>query len=526
MVKIDEKMKILIATLLLSALWGITNCSQRTKQQQKPNIIFILADDMGYGDIETFNPQCKINTPNLNTLSEEGMMFTDAHTSSSVCTPTRYGLLTGRYNWRSRLKSGVLNGVSTALIPESRTTVASLLKKEGYNTGFIGKWHLGWSWGLKDNIHTSTGNTFPIKMDDIDYGKPIAHTPNDLGFDYSCAIPASLDMPPYVYVINRRVTSPPATVTGSKEKYSWWRKGPTGADFHHIEVTPKFFDNAISYIKESANRGQPFFLYLALPSPHTPILPTAQWQGKSGLNPYGDFVMMVDYYVGKLLAAVTAAGIEDNTLVIFTSDNGCSPQADFELLKEKGHNPSYIYRGYKADIYEGGHRVPFIAKWPKVIMRGSVSDETICTTDLFATCAEISGYHLSDNEGEDSYSLLPLFKRRVLGRSFREATIHSSINGSFAIRKGDYKLIMCPGSGGWSYPRPHDKIISSLPKVQLYNLRLDPRESNNLQAENPDKIAELKSLLEKYITEGRSTPGAPQANDAVNFKWEQIDFTK
>ena len=481
---------------------------------------------MGYGDVENFNPQCKISTPNLNNLAEEGMMFTDAHTSSAVCTPTRYSILTGRYNWRSRLKKGVLNGTSKALIPENRSTAASLLKKQGYATAFIGKWHLGWDWALKDSANINPKNKFQVNMDNIDYTKAISHTPNDLGFDYAYGLPASLDMPPYVYVENGRVTALPDTITVNKAKYSWWRKGPTGKDFRHIDVTPNFFNKAINYIKEKAKEEKPFFLYLALPSPHTPILPTPQWQGKSGLNPYGDFVMMIDNYIGHLLASVKEAGIEDNTLIIFTSDNGCSPQADFELLKKKGHNPSFIYRGYKADIFEGGHRVPFIAKWPQVINQGSVSDETICTTDFMATCADIAGYHLSDNEAEDSYSLLPLFKQKVLGRPFREATVHHSINGSFAIRKGDWKLIMCPGSGGWSYPRPNDKIIASLPKVQLYNLRLDPRESKNIQAENPDKIAELKALLTKYIVEGRSTPGAPQQNDVIDFKWEQIDFAK
>ena len=226
-----------------------------------------------------------------------------------------------------------------------------------------------------------------------------------------------------------------------------------------------------------------------------------------------------------MLDAVKVAGIEENTLIIFTSDNGCSPAAKIDELEAAGHYPGYIYRGHKADIFEGGHRVPFLAKWPAKIKQGSISDETICTTDLMATCAEITGYNLSDGEGEDSYSLLPLFGQMVLEKPFREATVHHSINGSFAIRQGDWKLILCPGSGGWSFPRPEDKAaLDSLPKIQLYNLREDPGERVNLQGKYPEKVLELKSLLSKYIREGRSTPGLPQKNDELEFEWIQIDF--
>lgn len=521
-------MKILISVIALSGFVLCSGCSNKTTELPAPNIIYVLADDLGYGDISSFNQNGKINTPNIDRLASEGMRFTDAHTSSSVCTPTRYGILTGRYNWRTRLKQGVLTGKSKALIPNARSTVASILSKNGYHTAFIGKWHLGWDWAMKDEDQFGGTGWDAGDFENIDFTKPVTNTPNDLGFSYAYGHSGSLDMAPYVYVENGRATEVPDRVTVDKGEYTWWREGPTSPDFVHDDVTPNFFRRAIKYVNERSKESKPFFLYLALPSPHTPILPTEEWQGKSGLNPYGDFVMMVDDYLGRLIEAVKNAGVEENTLIIFTSDNGCSPEANFELLGEKGHDPSAIYRGHKADIFEGGHRVPFVAKWPAKINQGGVSDETICTTDLMATCAELVGYNLLPTEGEDSYSLLPLFEQSALDKPFREATVHHSINGSFAIRKGDWKLIMCPGSGGWSYPRPgrNQAVLDSLPPIQLYNLANDPGEENNLQAANKEKVEELKSLLITYIENGRSTPGAPQKNDAIDGEWKQVEFLR
>ncbi|MFT4734057.1 MAG: arylsulfatase A [Algoriphagus sp.] len=511
---IKESMNPFIKCIVIATpLFILTNCENKeTTDALKPNIIYVLADDLGYGDISSFNESGKIRTPNIDKLASEGMKFTDAHTSSSVCTPTRYGILTGRYNWRTRLKSSVLWGKSKALIPNTRSTVASVLKKQGYDTAFIGKWHLGWDWAMKDSIN-------------IDFTKPVTNNPNDLGFDYAYGHSGSLDMPPYVYVENGNSTSIPSATTVNKGKYSWWREGPTADDFIHEDVTPNFFRRAIAHIKKKAKADKPFFLYLPLPSPHTPILPTEEWQGKSGLNPYGDFVMMIDDYMGQLQHAVKEAGLENNTLIIFTSDNGCSPAAKINELEEDGHYPSYHFRGHKADIFEGGHRVPFIAKWPRRIQKGSVSDKTICTTDFMATCAEITGYSLADNEGEDSYSLVSLFAQTQNDAPFREATVHHSINGSFAIRKDNWKLIMCAGSGGWSVPKPNNKeLIATLPKYQLYNLEVDPGEKNNLLRAHSEKVLELKTLLSKYISDGRSTPGLPQNNDDIDFEWSQIEF--
>lgn len=478
--------------------------------QPKPNIIYVLADDLGYGDVAAFNPESKIKTPHLDKLAVEGMTFTDAHTSSSVCTPTRYGILTGRYNWRSKLKKGVLGGESPALLKENRETVASMLKKSGYATAYIGKWHLGWNWAKSED------NT-------VDFSKPVTKSPNSNGFDYAYGHCGSLDMAPYVYVENGVPTAIPVETTENTDFQGFWRKGLTAPDFEHEDVTPNLFRRSFEYITQQAKSDKPFFLYLPLPSPHTPILPTEEWQGKSGLNPYGDFVMMIDGFMGQLAKTIKEAGVEDNTIVIFTSDNGCSPRANFEELLAKGHNPSYIFRGSKADIFEGGHRVPFIVKWPKGIKPGSNSDQTICLTDLMATAASIADFELTANMAEDSYDLFPLFKNPDSGEYLRTSTVHHSINGTFAIRNGDWKLSLCPGSGGWSYPRPNRDTTNHLPQFQLYNLNSDPGEQNNLFPENPEKANELKQILSDIIKNGRSTAGENQLNDEVE-NWPQISW--
>lgn len=502
------------------------SCHQEmTSTSPPPNIIYVLADDLGYGDLGAFNPSGKIKTPHLDQMAQQGMKFTDAHTSSSVCTPTRYGILTGRYNWRSPLKRGVLSGTSKALIPQDRTTVASFLKSNGYETAFIGKWHLGWNWAVKDTVFRN----IPIKdheiFEKIDFSKTVSHNPNDLGFDYAYGHCGSLDMPPYVYVENGNITAPVEMITGREGDYHWWREGPTANDFDHQRVTPHLFDKAEDFVTKMAAKQKPFFLYLPLPSPHTPILPTKEWAGKSGLNPYADFVMQIDDRVGRLNALLEQLDIAENTVVIFTSDNGCSPEAKFDVLTKKGHDPSGIFRGHKADIFEGGHRVPFIVKWPKKIEAGTISDKIICTTDLLATCADIMDKVLLDNEGEDSFSMLPVFTKETEKNHLRSFTIHHSINGSFAIRKGDYKFIFCRGSGGWSFPRPGKKEAEDLPEFQLYNLKNDPEEMINLYGKLPKIENELIALFKAAIKEGRTTAGLPQKNYSSHFSsrpWEPL----
>lgn len=516
--------------LFLSAIVFLaTSCTEKKKEnkvhKKNPNVIYILADDLGYGDIGAFNSEGKIKTPHIDQLAKDGMLFTDAHSPSAVCTPTRYGIMTGRYSWRSPLKQGVLTGKSKALIPSSRVTVASLMKGAGYETAFIGKWHLGWDWAEKEAAEWGDDGWNAADFENLDFTKQVTNTPNDLGFDYAYGHSGSLDMAPYVYVENGKITAEVNRITEDKGKYTWWRKGPTAADFEHDDVTPNFFRKSIAYVKDKSESEHPFFMYLALPSPHTPILPTEEWLGKSELNPYADFVVMIDDYIGKLLKALENQGLAENTIVIFTSDNGCSPQADFDILAGKGHAPSAQYRGHKADIYEGGHRVPFIVKWPGQIKANSTTDVTICQTDLMATLAEIVGVDLKENEAEDSFSFLPIVMNS--GEPFsREATVHHSINGSFAIRKDNYKLIFCPDSGGWSYPIPGKDDVSKLPKFQLYDLAKDPSEKDNLYEQLPEKVAELTTLMTFYIENGRSTTGVKQSNTPFHLngkKWSQIE---
>ncbi len=512
----------LLITLLGTSLLFLSSCQSEKESKTTPNIIVILADDLGYGDLSCYNPEGKISTPDLDRIASEGISFRDAHTSSSVCTPTRYGLLTGRYNWRTRLKQGVLTGISPALIPDSRATIASVLKEEGYHTGFIGKWHLGWDWTLH-NPDTLGEGWNAADMDNLDFTGPITHTPNDLGFDYAYGHSGSLDMAPYVYVQNGKVTALPDTVTVSTSKYDWWREGPTSPDFKHSEVTPHFFKKAKEYILDQTQSEKPFFLYLALPSPHTPILPTPEWQGKSGLNPYADFVMMLDDAVGSLDKLIDSLDLSENTILLFTSDNGCSPEADLEELQAAGHYPSGPYRGHKADIYEGGHRVPFIVKWPGQITANSTSDRLVCTTDLLATFAAITGKNLKEDEGEDSYNFVDVLLPDKKSSLLREAIVNHSIDGEFAIRKGKWKLIFCPGSGGWSYPTAQQaKELGNLPDHQLFDLSSDPSEQNNIIDAHPDVVEELTALMNKYIDEGRSTPGSAQENDDIDFEWKQI----
>ena len=506
----DMKKTVLFGSSLLFTL-SMASCDGGGKPKQ-PNIIFILADDMGYGDVSYLDAKSKLKTENLDGMAREGVVFTDAHSSSSVSTPTRYGILTGRYNWRSTIKQGVLNGYSKALIAPGRETMASMLKKQGYTTAAIGKWHLGWDW-----------NNIDAGVDSVDFSKPVANGPTTRGFDYYYGFCGSLDMSPYVYIENDMPTSLPDRVTENKGKYSWWRKGPTGADFVHEEVLPNLIDRACSYVKEKASSEQPYFLYLPLPAPHTPILPVEEFRGKSGLGEYGDFVLMVDAMVGRVLQAVKESGEDENTIVVFTTDNGCSPAAGIPELIAQGHYPNSIYRGHKADLFDGGHRVPCILRWPGGAKPHHV-DQTVCLTDFYATFAALNGYALKDTEGEDSYDLLPAIASATEVAPIREATVHHSIAGQFTIRRGEWKLLLSPSSGGWSAPKPNDSTaLASLPPVQLYNMKTDPSEQKNVEAQHPEIVSELRSLMVKYVEEGRSTPGEPQKNDG-EYPWKQLSF--
>ena len=479
---------------------------------EKPNIVVIYADDMGYGDVSAHNPESKIPTPNIDRLAKEGMRFTDGHSSSGVCTPSRYSLLTGRYHWRTHLQQGVLGGFSRPLIAPDRLTVAGALKGAGYHTACIGKWHLGMKWPLKGGGFADDKGNFSRaykRADEVDYTAPIQGGPVDVGFDHFYGISASLDMSPYVWIRDRLPTEE-ATVTKA-----FHRPGPAGEDFEAIDVQPGITQRTIDYFAErveAVKSGQPFFAYVPLAAPHTPIVPTEEFKGKSGINPYADFVRQIDHDVGRILDALEEHGLAEDTLVIFTTDNGCSPAAKIGELQAAGHEPSYHFRGHKADHYEGGTRVPFLARWPAKVEAGSVSEQIVGQVDFLATFAEMAGASMPATAGEDSVSFLPA----LLGRAdepIRRSIVVQSINGSFAIRDGQWKLCLSPGSGGWSPPRPRKAVKSDLPPFQLYDLAGDPGEKENLYAQHPERVEAMKAMMQRAIDRGRSTPGPEQSND-------------
>lgn len=461
---------------------------------RRPNVVLILADDVGLGDLGCYNDESKVPTPNLDRLAGEGLRMTDAHSPSGVCSPTRYGLLTGRYAWRSSLKRGVLWGESPLLVEPERPTLASFLGGRGYHTACIGKWHLGLGAGRE-----------------TDYSKPLRPGPLELGFDVFFGIPASADMAPYVYVDgDRPVEAATETTPGSAMRRSggegFWRPGPIAPGFVHEEILPKTTQKALEYLEQrAAHPDTPFFLYFALTAAHTPWVPTEEFQGKSGAGPYGDFVVQIDDTVGRVLEALERHGLADDTLVVFTSDNGAHWEE--EDIARYGHRANLDYRGQKADIWEAGHRVPFLARWPGEIPPGATSDETICHVDLFATLAAILGADVPDDAAEDSYDVSAALRGADLDRPLREATVLHSFHGMFAIRQGRWKLILGLGSGGFTHPAVRAPEPGE-PPGQLYDLAADPREERNLYAEEPEVVTRLFELLERYVESGRSRPGA------------------
>jgi arylsulfatase A len=435
-----------------------------------------------------------------------------------VCTPTRYTLLTGRYSWRSTLKKGVTVGYSPSLIEPGRLTLPGFLRANGYATAMFGKWHLGLDWQRAGP-----------KPEDVDFEKPLRGGPTAHGFDRFFGISASLDMPPYVWIENDRATTKPTATVGDSPAPKLWRAGPIGGDFKMEEVQPKLVEKTKAYLAEraAARDGKPFFVYLALAAPHTPTLPTKEFAGKTP-SPYGDFVTQIDADVGALLATLEQHGLAKNTLVIFTSDNGFAPAADFPKHKSFGHDPSGGFRGVKSDAFEGGHHVPFIARWPGVTPAGTRCTDVVGQLDLFATWAELFGAKLPEDAAVDSSSILALLRGKPAPANRREALVHHSAEGEFAIRQGNWKLILCPGSGGWSPPtkspspwtQAKPDSFEGLPPFQLYDLAADPAEKNNLAAKHPDIVQRLGKLMRTYIERGRSTPGAPQKN--AEAPWPQI----
>jgi arylsulfatase A-like enzyme len=466
----------------------------------RPNIVFMMADDMGSGDVQALNPNSKIPTPNLNRLASEGMTFTDAHSPSAVCTPTRYGLMTGRYCWRSPLTQGVLNGYGAPIIESDRETVASFLKKEGYATGIVGKWHLGLGFQKTDG--------------EWDWAKHVTHSPVDVGFDYSLVIPASLDFPPYIYIEGHSITGLPDRVQPGRSFPNFLRKGELGSDFSIVDCLDTLTEKAADYIADQSKTKQPFFLYFPLTAPHKPAMPHSRFKGKTGLGPYGDFVMQVDWTVGQILEAIKDAGIYDNTLVIYTSDNGSYMYRETDPNKpdhvsdetmqrfyEGNHTANGELRGTKADIWEAGHRVPFFVRWPGKVKSGSKSHRTITHTDFFATAAEVVDSKLPPPNvaAQDSFSFLPL----ILGNtnSFKRApVIHHSGGAMFAIRDGDWKLILGNGSGGRQLPK--GKRFER--PWSLYNMKEDLSETEDRYNHNPSKAKALELEALKLIANNRS----------------------
>lgn len=503
-------MKPCFNTITRSSILAVCSLASFQAYAKAPNIVVILADDMGYGDVGALNPGSKIPTGNIDGIARQGAVFTDAHATSSVSTPSRYSLLTGRYNWRSTMKQGVGGGYSKPLIAQERTTFAEMLQRRGYTTACIGKWHLGWNWAGAGGDNTT-----------IDYSRPITGGPTEHGFDYFYGISASLDMAPYVYVENDRATMIPDRIEPDyNDGVVFWREGPISADFEHGGVLGNLIDRACDYIAGKAGGQQPFMLYLPITAPHTPVMPSGEFLGRSGLGLYADFVMMVDGEVGRILDAIKEAGVEKNTIVVFAADNGCAPYINPGELTEKGHYPSGGFRGYKSDIYDGGHRIPLLIKWPAKIKPHTVA-QTVCLTDLTATFVSIAGYKLSPDEAEDSFDLgKALFKTGYTG-SLRPATIHSSNDGSLAIRRGDWKLITVPHSGGWGHPTK--KESEGLPAFQLYNMKDDPAETTNLFESRPDVVKMLLETLTSYVENGRSTPGPALQNDPPHF-WPQLNW--
>jgi arylsulfatase A-like enzyme len=457
----------------------------------------MLCDDLGFGDVGCYNKESKIGTPFLDRMAEEGMKFTDAHTSSSVCTPARYAALTGRYCWRGRLKSGVLLGYDTDLIEPDRLTVPKLLKKAGYTTACIGKWHLGMGFPTTDGTPPNTN-----EGDTIDWRGDISGGPLGAGFDSYFGISASLDMPPYVYIRNNRFTEVPLRKREKdSRRYYRNRAGWIAPGFQDENVLPDLAGEAVRYIEEHSGSEQPFFLYFPVNSPHTPIIPSAEFQDSGSAGAYGDFVRQTDAVAGQIVETVERCGLAEDTLFIFSSDNGAETVV-MHLEDDYSHQPSGHLKGMKRDLWDGGHRMPFLCQWKGTIASGSVCERPVCLSDLMATFAELAGLTLPDNAGEDSISFAKLLTQPDYDHA-RPPIIHHSSDGSLAIRSGRWKYIDCRGSGGNKYDREEWKQTDDYPG-QLYDMEADVSERNNLYGTHPDKVAELKGTLEHLQAVGRS----------------------
>ena len=501
-----------------------------------PNIVYVMADDLGIGDVACYGgDRCQTRTPAFDSLARDGMMFTDAHSVASVCVPSRIAIMTGRYAWRFKRPSengpwGFLN----PQLPDGTFTLATMLKRVGYRTGYVGKWHLGTLMRTKDGLNQG--------LENVDYDRPLEVGPNDYGFDYSFILPGSLDMYPYVFARNGHFQG---RVTARKGWSAFNRVGPAAEDFEDYKVLDTFATEAEAFVERNAEQaldGKPFFLYVALTSPHTPTSPSPEFEGTSKLGLYGDFVEETDATLGRVLAALDKHGLAETTLVIATSDHGAAPYAGnirkatpnlIRKLEPLGHYASGIYRGYKFTVYEGGLRVPFLVRWPGTVEPGSKCHGLVGLNDMAATLAELADIELEPDEAPDSISILPLLKSASLPSPRASLVMQSPL--AFAIRHQQWKLALTPGSGArglWgTLPVPEQAwgdalrtfgsqpSISDLrkaPFVQLYDLDADVREEKNLAADRPEIAAQLAESLDKTIKDGRSTPGRALENDVPN----------
>lgn len=454
---------------------------------ETPNVVIILADDMGWGDPACNNPHSNLATPNIDRIASEGMRFTDAHAPASWCTPTRYGLMTGRYPFRADL-----GWRQRPVIRQGRLTLPGMLKQHGYRTVMVGKWHLG------------------FEIEDRDRAKQHRGGPVDRGFDRYFGIPSSLDIPPFYYIEGDQPVAAPTDTVEASASAGWspiqgafWRKGGVAPGFRHIDVLPQLTARAEKEIEDHhfEHGEDPLFLYMPLPAPHTPWLPTQEFQGTSDVPLYGDFVSQVDATVGRILKALDATGMADNTIVIFTSDNG--PVWYDEDEQKYSHKSVADWRGMKGDAWEGGHRMPFVVRWPGKVAPGSVSDQLICLTDIFATCASVVGHELPEDAGEDSIDFSATLQGKQNVRP-RDTLVVNSTGNYMMVRKDNWKLIPFRGSGGFSKPKVIRNVPAGEPQGQLYDLAADPSETNNLYQANAEKVKELSELLRANVADGRS----------------------
>lgn len=502
----------LIAVNMLIA-WNCRASStpQEGKDPGRPNIIFILADDLGYGDMSCTGG--KAPTPYLDSMAKNGVLFSDAHTTSSVCSPSRYSLMTGRYNWR-RLSHGIVWDFAPSLLRKSRTTVADFLRSKGYQTHMVGKWHLGHTWQKLPHGQQRKPQNVPdgeyVKLGwQFDYTKRAFGGPFDHGFDSFYGTSASLDIPPFVYIKDGFAEKIP-----TEQKTILPRTGPAAEGFDEYKTLDIFAEKSREVIKRACQKEQPFFLFLSLTSPHNPVSPSKRWWGKSSFGRMGDFLMQTDWVVGEVIQQLQTENELNNTLIMFSSDNG-SPFWRNAQSRAVGHFANGQWRGGKSSIYEGGHRVPFLVQWPNKVQGGRVSNSLITLADFFATAADAIGEHseIKDHVAEDSFSFLP----DLIGNGItkRENAILHALDGTFAIRQGRWKLIFAPDSGGWDNPKPKPASERWLTDtlLQLYDLESDPQEKQNVWKENPEIVQALITAMGQIAHRGRSTPGAVQLND-------------